>query len=337
MRMRPVEIFCGTGGVGKTTLATSRAVYLASQGKRILLITIDPAKRLKEILSIEENQGIPQKVNSKALSFSQDFSLDVMLLNPSVVMRRMYDGKENHRILDIITRPYGGMNEVMSVIEVQYQLDSGDYDCVVLDTPPGKHLVDFLASTKKIEQFFNNKMLGVFQYLKVPGGIFKNKGFFSLRGSIDKILQYLEKITGARFVGEFVDAMTFLYKNKDLFLQCLKFQKQLWQMEFANWFLVTSGEQQKTMEVRDIYQKTRDIMQDNTILAVNKSFSIYLKSWDPPVDSPIKPLRDTMQKKEKRLKRFIHENFERTIEFPEILTESPKEHVRELAGYWKEL
>ena len=47
------EIFCGTGGVGKTTLATARALNLAQSGLRVLLVTIDPAKRLKDLLKLE--------------------------------------------------------------------------------------------------------------------------------------------------------------------------------------------------------------------------------------------------------------------------------------------
>ena len=49
------EIFCGTGGVGKTTLAASRALAQASTGLRVLLITIDPARRLKDLLGLSEN------------------------------------------------------------------------------------------------------------------------------------------------------------------------------------------------------------------------------------------------------------------------------------------
>ena len=49
---KQVELFCGTGGVGKTTIATARALNLAKQNKKVLLITIDPAKRLKQILNL---------------------------------------------------------------------------------------------------------------------------------------------------------------------------------------------------------------------------------------------------------------------------------------------
>ncbi|MBT6324576.1 MAG: AAA family ATPase, partial [Bdellovibrionales bacterium] len=57
IKHKPIEIFCGTGGVGKTTLATSRALFLASKNLKVLLITIDPAKRLKQILSLNDDDS----------------------------------------------------------------------------------------------------------------------------------------------------------------------------------------------------------------------------------------------------------------------------------------
>ena len=63
--LKPIEIFCGTGGVGKTTLASSRALYWALKGKKVLLITIDPARRLKEVLNLnDQKSGEIEKVNS---------------------------------------------------------------------------------------------------------------------------------------------------------------------------------------------------------------------------------------------------------------------------------
>ena len=57
IKHKPIEIFCGTGGVGRTTLATSRALYLASHGHKVLLITIDPSHRLKQILNMQEEES----------------------------------------------------------------------------------------------------------------------------------------------------------------------------------------------------------------------------------------------------------------------------------------
>ena len=225
MSGKPIEIFWGTGGVGKTTLATSRALYLARAGRRILLITIDPAKRLRQIIGAGE--GVPSRVSSEALGDAEGgFSFDALLFSPRTTFERIVGS--GSRIVNTLMRQHGGMNEIMAVIEIQHHLASGCYDTVVLDTPPGKHFIDFLESTQKINSFFDKKFMEVFRYLASKART-KKRGLLDMvvKTGMETVLKHMGKITGEGFVDEFIGAMMGLYDNRDAFLKALKFEEDL--------------------------------------------------------------------------------------------------------------
>jgi len=334
------EIFCGTGGVGKTTLATSRALGQASTGLRVLLITIDPAKRLKDLLNLtEESVGevTPVKVN--------DISLDALLMSPEKTIQRMalkYQTPDlaSNRIVKILSRPYGGMNEILSLVEVQMQFDSGKYDVIVLDTPPGAHFLDFLEGIGKIRSFFDQSFVELFTYLGTKTASAGKKIFGMgiinrvISGGLRKLLGHLQKVTDAKFIEDFIQAVQIIYQSKDAFLKGLALQDRLKSKTECNWFLVTSVEQGKAQEAVEMKSHAKSFMHQDHFLVLNKCLEQEMSSWNP-TDEKLQALKTSLDSREKDLKKSLKQSFPVVLEFPEVMSLEPIEHVISLTNKWK--
>jgi anion-transporting ArsA/GET3 family ATPase len=350
-----LEIFCGTGGVGKTTLATSRALFLGSQGQKVLLITIDPAKRLKQILNInDKNAGKIEEISSSYFEHfnEQNFTISALLMSPKETLKKVINlDKIENNVLKILTRPHGGMNEILSLVEVQLRIKEGLFDTIILDTPPGKHFIDFLQSARKISDFFDSSFVEIFKFLGKPilsssdSSQKPSKKLLSkiISTGIKKLLKYLDKVTGEKFVIDFVEAVSILYQNKASFLDALNLEKKLRKSEFSNWFLITSVEQSKLREAAELHSYTENFHKDNFYLIINKSLENYLKQWDIPPESEtlsgdtrekLISLKSAMIIKEEKIKTFAKNHFGQFISFPEIIDLNPGKHVGELAKEW---
>lgn len=344
--LRSFDLFFGTGGVGKTTLATARAIQLANDGHRVLLMTIDPARRLKDILGLSDATAgdiaiIEQLPDIGVLKTP----LHALLMSPPRTIQRMGDQagvKElsQNRIVEVLARPHGGMNEILALIELQMRLKDGQYDCVVLDTPPGPHFLDFLDGLEKIRKFFDQRFVEIFTSLGRRAIEAPSKGLVSglfdkvVGAGVNKLLSYLQKVTGESFVEDFLSALEVIYRSRSSFMQGLAMEERLADPTKANWFLVTSVEQGKFHEALDIQRAAEKMHKRDMFLVLNKTLSHELKDWHPQEGTASYDLRASLLVKESRLRDKTRPHFVGLLDFPEVLANSPTEHVKQLAKIW---
>lgn len=168
-----VVVCCGAGGVGKTTTAAALGLAAASQGRRVLVLTIDPARRLAEAMGIPASGPKPAAVpEAKLREGNITGKLDAWMLDPKVVfegmVRRLADSPERantilqNRIYRALSDLVSGMQEYTAAEALYSFVESGNYDLVVLDTPPSRNALEFLEAPRKLSLFLDEKIIGVF-------------------------------------------------------------------------------------------------------------------------------------------------------------------------------
>ncbi|MCC6336024.1 MAG: ArsA family ATPase [Myxococcales bacterium] len=205
VREKKVIVCCGAGGVGKTTTSAALGLAAARQGRRVLVLTIDPARRLAQAMGLSEHMREPHAVSKARLAEAgvTTGTLDAWMLNPDVVfeslVNRMASSPEQaKRILESrlfrhLSELVAGMQEYTAA-EALYELStSGKYDLVVLDTPPARNALDFLEAPGKLARFLDERILNLFLPSK-QRGIFKKAT--ELIGSV------FTKVFGAEFFAE---------------------------------------------------------------------------------------------------------------------------------------
>ena len=171
-----VLICAGSGGVGKTTTSAAIAAGMAARGKKVAVLTIDPAKRLADSLGLPELGNTERQVDPALFTEAGvdpgDGELWAMMLDPKatfdeVVRKHAADEETRDRILSNriyqqLSNALAGSQEYMAM-EKMFEIWAEDrYDLLVLDTPPSRNALDFLEAPKRLTQFIEGRALQVF-------------------------------------------------------------------------------------------------------------------------------------------------------------------------------
>jgi anion-transporting ArsA/GET3 family ATPase len=166
-----VIVCCGAGGVGKTTTAAALGLRAAERGRRVVVLTIDPAKRLAQSMGLVELDNTPSPV--AGVDTGQGGSLDAMMLD----MKRTFDEvieahaspEKARQILDnpfyqALSSSFAGTQEYMAMeklgqLRARAKADPDSWDLIVVDTPPSRSALDFLDAPQRLGSFLDGRLI----------------------------------------------------------------------------------------------------------------------------------------------------------------------------------
>jgi anion-transporting ArsA/GET3 family ATPase len=208
---KEICICAGSGGVGKTTTSAAVAAGLAAEGKRVVVLTIDPAKRLADSLGLKElgneptrvDPGLFEKAGVEIKGELWAMMLDAKATFDELVRKHAPDAETRDRILENsiyrqLSNALAGSQEYMAMEKLFELHATGEWDVLVLDTPPSRNALDFLDAPRRLTQFIEGR--GMQMFMKPTGFATRVVG----RGS-SMALGVLKRIIGIDLISDLAE------------------------------------------------------------------------------------------------------------------------------------
>jgi anion-transporting ArsA/GET3 family ATPase len=277
-----VCVCLGAGGVGKTTVSAAVALGLAARGRRALVVSIDPARRLAGALGLEQLPGEPHRVDPQSLELEGE--LWAMVLDPkatldALVRRLAADERAreevlSNRIYRELSSATAGSQELTAVAEL-FDLEREDrFDAIVLDTPPLRNALDFLDAPDRLMSFLDGRALRV---LSRPSGL---AGGLLNRGG-ELVLSVLARATGVDVLGETAQLFRSLAGVLDGFSERARGAEQLLRDRRTAALIISSPELEPASEAIYLHSHLREAGISFGGLVVNRVHDAGLSGWRP--------------------------------------------------------
>lgn len=279
-----VLICVGTGGVGKTTISACLAIAAAQAGKKVLVLTIDPSKRLATALGLTSTDD--QIVQVPGSHFRGELYASVMdpsssferFISRSLNNEEMIQKLKSNALYQQLSTSLSGSQEFTSMQRLLEVVESKEFDLVILDTPPTQNAQDFLQAPEKIYALFQKAITKWFRHRS-------SKGFFNhlLSRGTQAVFHLFEKVTGSDFVtklSEFFDSVSTLEDQ-------IRFQgegvKKLLGDDKTGFVLVTGFDE---LKLKEASQFLKDLEREKFHLravVVNRAFPTWYLSGEEQI------------------------------------------------------
>jgi anion-transporting ArsA/GET3 family ATPase len=207
---RHIVVCCGTGGVGKTTVAAVFAAEGARRGRNAVVVTIDPAKRLANTLGLDSLSDTPHEIDrgrweregSATGGRLSALMLDTKSTFDHLVVKHAADDEQEQRILANtfyrnVSTALSGTQEYMAMEKLYELHEEGGYDLIVVDTPPTRHALDFLDAPRRLNRLLDNR---IFRLLMMP-----TRAYLKAVGAgVQAFLRTVSKVVGSDVINDVV-------------------------------------------------------------------------------------------------------------------------------------
>jgi anion-transporting ArsA/GET3 family ATPase len=293
LEKRKIIITCGTGGVGKTTLSAALAIRAAMLGRKVVVITIDPAKRLATSLGLDTLSDRPtdltpqvrnayENLKASGTPVPPEFKGTLAAIMPDT--RRTFenfvselspnpavaDQVFRNPIFQIFAREFSGTNEYMALERLLSLNKQTQYDCIILDTPPSRNTLAFLEAPRLLAEFFDEKLI---RWLVLPANRLLSAG-------MRKALSILERLTGEGFMTSLFDFASALFKVQVNFKANLLKVTHLLESPQVGFIMVTTPSPDTVPEVKHFIETLHQHHFHFDGVALNRTLS-YFKIPEP--------------------------------------------------------
>jgi anion-transporting ArsA/GET3 family ATPase len=292
-----VVVCVGSGGVGKTTISAALALGLAMRGRRVAVVTIDPANRLAAALGLDELAGEPHRIDPEALGALSGAGVTgkpvtgkpvtgepakeepmkgelwAMMLDAKRTLDQMIArlAPDEERLRAILENPVyrelsnavAGSHELGAIAKVYELHEEHEFDTIVLDTPPSRNALEFLDAPARLLAFMEGRALQVFL---APSGL--TARLFGRGTGI--VFAIFARVTGIDMLGELSRFFTALSSVIDGFGERTRAVAELLRAPGTEFVIVTSPEPEPAREAVHLADRLREAGMTRAGVVVNR-------------------------------------------------------------------
>jgi anion-transporting ArsA/GET3 family ATPase len=284
---KEIVVFCGSGGVGKTSVAASAALGAATRlGGKVLVLTIDPARRLATALGLQKLGNVAHQVPADALkSAGLDprgelwaAMLDTKQSWDDLVLRHAKDEETAYRILENrlyhnLTARFVQSHDYIAMERLYEVHASGEYDLIIIDTPPTRNAIDFLEAPKRMAEFFGGRLL---RWLTLPYRVGGRRGTRVINVASRPFYQMADRILGSKFLQDIAEFFLNFQTMYDGFVERAKGVERLLHDRRTTFAVVTTLEAAPLHEAERFCDELRKRDFHLGALVLNKTLPDYL-------------------------------------------------------------